>query len=238
LFGSYQSGFRTGGLAVARGVGRVADYKADSIAVGQLGLRRLRGGPTGLAFSTSISLARWTGIQADLINFRGLPYTANVGDARIATFEATGDWIPVTGFRIEGAFLYTHNRLSGAFAQLSRPSRRHLPDTPAFAGRLALSYGWTADSGLSFRTGASGNYVGHSVLGTSNLLDMRQGGYASVGWSASVSRGNVELSLAVDNVTNRRANLFAFGNPFGLTARDQQTPLRPRSGRLGLGIAW
>jgi outer membrane receptor protein involved in Fe transport len=238
LFGSYQSGFRTGGLAVARGVGRVADYKSDSIAVAQLGLRRLRGGPTGLAFSTSISLARWMGIQADLINFRGLPYTANVGDARIAAFEATGDWIPAAGLRIEAAFLYTHNRLSGAFAQLSMPSRRHLPDTPAFSGRLAFSYGWTAHGGLSFRTGASGNYIGHSILGTSNLLDMRQGGYAAVGWSASVSRGNVELSLAVDNVTNTRANLFAFGNPFGLAARNQETPLRPRNARLGLGIVW
>jgi iron complex outermembrane receptor protein len=238
LFGSYQSGFRTGGLAVARGIGRVADYKSDAIAVGQLGLRQLRNGPTGLAFSTSVSLARWTGIQADLVNFRGLPYTANVGNAQIETVEATGDWIPVRGLRIEGALLYTHNRLTGAFAQLSVPSRRRLPDTPPFAGRIAASYSWTAGNGLSFQTEASSSYVGRSILGTSNLLDMRQGAYAVFGWSGSVTRRNVELSLTVDNITNTRANLFAFGNPFGLTARDQVTPLRPFNGRLGIGIAW
>ncbi|MES2441514.1 MAG: TonB-dependent receptor [Pseudomonadota bacterium] len=238
LFGRYQSGFRTGGLAVAKGIGRVADYQSDSIAVGEVGLRRLREGPTGLAFSTSVSLARWTGIQADLVNSRGLPYTANIGDAQIQTVEATLDWIPARGLRILGAALYTHNRVTGPLAQLSPPSRRHLPDTPAFAGRAAVSYGWAASPALSFRVEASASYVGHSVLGTSNLLDVSQGGYATADVSGSAKWRNIELSLMLDNFTDTRGNRFAFGNPFALAARDQITPLRPFSTRLGIAFAW
>lgn len=238
LFGRYQSGFRTGGLAVTRGVGRVADYQSDSISVAELGLRRLRGGTTGLAFSTGASIAWWTGIQADLVNSRGLPYTANVGDAHIQTFEATGDWIPARGFQLIGALLYTHNRVTGPLAALSPPSRRHLPDTPAFAGRVAGSYSWALDDQTKFHVEASGSYVGQSVLGTSNLLDMRQGDYAVFGVSGSVTWRNIELSLAANNITNTHGNTFAFGNPFGLSARDQITPLRPFNARLGMAVAW
>ncbi|MDB5723220.1 MAG: TonB-dependent receptor [Alphaproteobacteria bacterium] len=238
LFGRYQSGFRTGGLAVAKGVGRVADFHSDAISVEELGLRRLRGGPTGLAFSTSVSLARWTGIQADLVNSRGLPYTANIGDAHIEAIEATGDWIPVEGLRLVGSLLYTHNKVSGPLALLSQPSRRHLPDTPEFAGRMTAAYGWTGPGEMSFQAELSANYVGSSVLGTSNLLDMRQGGYGLLGVTGRVKRRNIELSLTFDNITNSRGNVFAFGNPFALGSRDQVTPLRPANARLGVGVAW
>jgi hypothetical protein len=42
------------------------------------------------------------------------------------------------------------------------------------------------------------------------------------------------LSLSVDNIANVRANQFAFGNPFGVAAENQDTPLQPRTIRLGL----
>ena len=238
LFGRYQSGFRTGGLAVARGIGRVADYQSDSISVGELGLRQLRTGTRGVAFSTSVSVARWTGIQADLVSLRGNPYTANIGDAHIATLEATGDWIPADGFHVSAAFLYTLNRLTGPFAELSPPSRRRLPDTPAMSTRLSLSYDWETRGHVSFHTEATGSYVGHSTLGAGTLLDIRQGGYALLGWSGNARWRNLEFSLSLENITNSRGNLFAFGNPFALAARDQQTPMRPINLRLGMGIAW
>nr|WP_294042516.1 TonB-dependent receptor [Sphingomonas sp.] len=236
-YARFQTGYRTGGLAVAPGVGRVADYRADSITVGELGIRKLRDGPIGVSLSGGISFARWHGIQADLISARGQPYTANIGDARIATLEGNLDWIPVAGLNLRAAFLLTNNRVTGPIADQSKRDNRRLPETPPFASHIGLSYEWTAGN-LSPRIGATVDYVGRSVLGTGDLLDVNQGNYAVLGASAGLQWRNVELSLTVDNAGNNQANRFAFGNPFTLVTRNQLTPLRPLNARLGFAVDW
>jgi hypothetical protein len=237
LFTRFQTGYRTGGLAVAAGVGRVADYRSDAITVGEIGIRKLRDGPTGLAFSGSVSIAHWNDIQADLINRRGQPYTDNIGNARIEAAEGTLDWVPVAGLHAEASFLLTDNKVSGAIADQSTRNNRRLPETPAFAGHWGLSYEWTRH-GIAPRIGLSANYVGRSVLGTGDFLDVSQGNYWLLGVSAGVRRGRLRIDLAVDNLTNSTASRFAYGNPFSLTYRDQMTPLRPRNARLGIGFGW
>jgi len=236
-FARFQSGYRTGGLAVARGVGRVADYRADSITVGEIGIRRLLAGPTGLSFSGSFSVAHWTGAQADLINRRGQPYTVNLGDSRINSVEGTLGWTPVPGLTANAAFLYTRYSARGAMVdQPTRPARR-LPETPSFAARGSLSYDWTLRD-LKFRTHGSLGYVGDSMLGTGDTLDAEQAGYMVADLSGAMKWRNIEVSLALANATGATANRFAFGNPFSLAAKDQTTPLRPRNLRLGVAVIW
>lgn len=237
VFTRFQTGYRTGGLAVATGVGRVADYRSDAITVGEIGIRKLREGPIGLAFSGSISMARWSNIQADLINRRGQPYTDNIGNARIEAAEGTLDWVPVAGLHAEASFLLTDNEVSGPVADQSTRNNRRLPETPPFAGHWGLSYEWTT-RGLAPRIGLSADYVGRSVLGTGDLLDVSQGNYWLLGLSAGVRHGRLRVDLAVDNLTNSTASRFAYGNPFSLTYRDQTTPLRPRNARFGIGLGW
>jgi outer membrane receptor protein involved in Fe transport len=237
-FGRAQSGYRTGGLAVARGVGRVADFRSDSIRVGELGLRWLRRGETGLSATTAVSLARWTAIQADLVNRRGQPFTANIGNAHVQAFEGTLDWVPVRGLRAVVNFLQTYNKASGALADLSSPAHRRLPDTPPFAASGDLGYAWAVGGRDTLSVGASVVRVGRSVLGTGDLLDIDQGRYTTIGARAGWQRGRYALSLIADNLTNSRGNLFAAGNPFELLTRTIVTPLRPRSVRLGATVTW
>lgn len=238
LFARYQTGFRTGGLAVAQGIGRVANYDADAISLAEVGMRRLRGGPTGIGLSVSASAAHWSGIQADLINRRGQPFTTNLGDARIQALEATLDWVPMPRLTIAASALYTHNEVSGPMADQSRENNRRLADTPPFAGHAALTYVWPKGGAVTPRLGATLDYVGRSVLGTGDLLDVSQGSYATASLSAGARWRNLDVTLGLDNLTNAAANRFAFGNPFGLVARDQTTPLRPRNLRLGVAAAW
>jgi outer membrane receptor protein involved in Fe transport len=237
LFARYQTGFRTGGLAVAQGIGRVANYQADSIDVGEFGMRRLRSGTTGLGVSMSASTAHWRGIQADLLNRRGQPFTTNLGNANIQTLEASFDWVPLAGLSLAGSALYTYNRVRGRIADQSREDNRRLPETPPFAGHAALAYDWVQGA-MAPRIGVTLDYVGRSVLGTGDLLDVSQGDYATLGASAGLRWRNLDLTLGLDNLTDAAANRFAFGNPFGLPARNQVTPLRPRNLRVGLAAAW
>lgn len=237
-FARFQSGYRTGGIAVARGVGRVADFQSDSITVGEAGLRMQRRGPTGLAMSTSASFAHWSDIQADLFNRRGQPLTANIGNADIFALEGTGDWVPIRGLHASFAFLYTYNRLDGPLAQLSVLANRRLPETPAFAGNVGLSYQWRGRGENSFSVGGSVRYVGRSVLGPGDFLDISQGRYAVVDINGSWKWRNIDASLEIDNLTNQSDNRFALGNPTILGTRDQTTPLRPMSVRAGVAISW
>ncbi len=236
-FARYQTGYRTGGLAVARGIGRVADYNADSITVGEIGIRRLRSGQTGLTFSGSFSIARWTGAQADLINRRGQPYTVNLGDAQINSLEGMVGWTPLPGLNASGTFLYTRNSVSAPLPGQPARDTNRLPETPSFAARGSLSYEWTVRD-VTFHSQGSLGYVGSSMLGTGDLLDVGQGNYLTLDLSSSMKWRNMEISLAVANATNATANRFAFGNPFTLAARDQVTPLRPLNVRLGVAINW
>ncbi|WP_174280615.1 TonB-dependent receptor, partial [Sphingomonas bacterium] len=232
-----QSGYRTGGLAVAPGIGRVGNFAPDSIRVAEVGVRRLRGGTTGVAFSSAVSLARWTDIQADLVNRRGLPYTLTLGNARILAVEATVDWVPVRGLRASASGLFTDNRIDGALAMLSTPAHRRLPETPSFAAMADIAYQRPVGAGVA-SVGGSASYVGRSVLGAGDLLDISQGNYAVATVRAGWRWRRYELTLTVDNVTDQSANLFAMGNPFSLASRTLATPLRPRSLRLGGKVRW
>ncbi|WP_254602948.1 TonB-dependent receptor [Sphingomonas bacterium] len=238
LYGRFQTGYRTGGLAVARGIGRVADFGSDSIRVGEIGVRKLRSGATGLSLTAAVSYARWTDIQADLVNRRGLPYTDNIGNARITAVEGTADWVPIVGLRATAAFLYTQNSVTGPLADLSSPAHRRLPDTPPIAAKIDASYEWSIGRGMTAIIGGSGNYTGRSVIGTGDLFDVDQGKYADFAVRAGLRHGRIETTLSIDNLTNVRGNRFASGNPFALSARDLTTPLQPFNVRLGTAIGF
>jgi outer membrane receptor protein involved in Fe transport len=238
LFGRVQTGYRTGGLAVARGIGRVADFNSDSIIVGEIGFRRLQDGPTGVTFSGSASYAHWVDIQADLINRRGAPYTTNFGNARIFTLEGNVDYVPIAGLHAMGSFLFTSNTVSGPLADLSLPQNRRLPETPPFAGNVALRYEWRGGGDTQWSVGADGNYVGRSVLGTGDVLDISQGKYLVIGLHGGWERHGTAVTLRVENLTNRSDNRFAYGNPFTFISRAQATPLRPITIRLGVSRTW
>lgn len=237
LFGRLQSGFRTGGLAVAPGVGRVSDFQSDTVRMAELGVRHLRPRPTGLAFGSSLSLTRWRDIQADLITRRGTPNTVNLGNARILAWEGSADWAPVPQLTVKGSFLLTRNRVDGAMANLSSSRNRRLPNTPFFSAAGDIGYRWQRIAGQpSLRLSAS--FVGRSVLGTGDLFDLSQGRYLLLGAAGGVDWRGAHWSLTAENLGNAAANRFSFGNPFSLAARDQITPLRPRSLRLGVSTRW
>jgi hypothetical protein len=129
-----------------------------------VGLRRSRSGPTGLSFSAAASYARWQNVLAELVSAKGLPYTTNVGDAKIFALEATGNWVIVPGLEAESSVFFTSNRTTGALPAQSVGRDRRLPDTPPFSAAASLRYGWGRGI-TTYRAGLDMRYVGRSVLG-------------------------------------------------------------------------
>lgn len=233
LFSQYQQGFRTGGLAVAPGVGRVASFEDDQIRVGEIGMRLVRRGPTGLAAVGSLSYAGWSDIQADLVSVLGFPYTANVGDGRILAFEGTVDWVPQVGLKLVGALFLNHSRLVHPAPDFVTSGKRPMPDTPGMSATMAAS--WTHRfAWADMRIEGNARYVGSSRLGVGPVLDLPYGDFWETGAAISFKLKPVSIVFSADNLLDTRGNRFAIGNPFGVPFRDEITPLRPRTLRIGV----
>jgi outer membrane receptor protein involved in Fe transport len=233
LFSQYQQGFRTGGLAVAPGAGRVATFEDDTVRVGEVGLRLVRRGPTGIAAVGSVSYARWSDIQADLVSAAGFPYTANVGDGRILAFEGSFDWVPVKGVKFAGSVFLNDSRLVNPAPDFAGSRHRPLPDTPRVSATMSAS--WSRDLGwANLSIQGNGRYVGSSRLGVGPVLDLPYGKYLETGAAVTLRIAPVSFVLSADNLFDTRGNRFAIGNPFGVAFRDEITPLRPRTLRLGV----
>lgn len=237
LFGRFQTSYRNGGVTVARGVGRVADFAPDSIVMAETGFRLLPAGSHGLELSGALSAARWTNVLAELVTPRGTPITSNIGDARILALEGTADWSAASGWRLGGSFLYSANRTTGDLAAQTPQANRRLPDTPAFSGEAHASYEWRGPGGFTHTASTSARYVGRSLLGPGPQLDISQGDYAVVDAALESRRGPLALWLSVENLLNASTSRFALGNPLLLARRQGRVPLAPRTLALGISLS-
>lgn len=237
-YARYQSGFRTGGITVAQGVGRITDLMPDTIHVAEIGIRKERSGPTGIAGSVSASLADWRHIQADLVDRMGFPFTTNLGNSRIRGLEGNMNWVPLIGLRIETAMFLNDTNVTDPDPALRRQVGARLPNTPPFAVSGSIGYDWSTGGDASASVDAGWRYVGRSTVGTQAPLDVSQGEYGTAHLGGTWTRGRIRLTTTLDNVFDVKGDRFAGGNPFALSARNEYTPLRPRTLRIGGSIAW
>ncbi len=249
LFLRYQQGFRPGGLTIEGPL--VRRFRNDRVSTIEAGLRT--GQPGRDRFDGSLTLAHtsWRDIQADFIDATGLPSTANIGDGQLWTIEALAGFRIAPGLRVEGAVSYNDSRIdepssaqvfalmggqtADRAAILARLSQ--IPNIARFTGRTGLVYRRTLTGGRDLRVDGWMRYVGASRLGVGPILGERQGEYWDSGMTARLGLGAFGLTAGITNLANVRGNRFALGTPFA-TGRDQVTPLRPRTLRIGLDAAF
>jgi outer membrane receptor protein involved in Fe transport len=238
VYARFQTGYRTGGLAVARGVGRVAAFAGDDIIMGEVGFRMIHQTQHPLTLSGALAYARWNNIQADLFSRLGQPFTTNLGDARILTLEGNAHWEPITGFGLQAAVLYANSSVDGPIANTSVRNNRRLAQVPSVAANVGVDYSWKLHGKDRMQIAATADYFGQAVLGTGDYLDIRHPRYAVLSSSISWTHHKLTTTLSADNLLNIKADRFSLGNPLMLASRNQLTPLRPRTIRLGATIAW
>jgi iron complex outermembrane recepter protein len=135
------------------------------------------------------------------------------------------------GLRAElGATLNDSDVDQSALVLLDRLSR--IPNIARFSGRAGLQ--WHHDLGIGARIEADGwvSYIGKSRLGIGPDLGELQGDYLDSGVILRVGRENAGLTLTITNLADSKGNRFALGTPFS-TGRAQETPLQPRTIRIG-----
>ncbi len=234
-FFHYQQGYRPGGLAVApSGSGVVSQkFTADDLNMNEFGIRLGDEARDRLSIRAAIFAADWNHIQADLVDSTGLPYTTNIGRGHIYGLDGQITWRPMREIALTAAAFVNNSGLSKPDPAFVTATRQTLPNVARGGGRIAAAWHRNLAPGITLGADAAVRYVGQSRLGVGQSLDIVQGGYATADANARLDFGKFGLSFALDNVSDTRANTFSFGNPFTVTSRNQITPLRPRTIRLG-----
>ena len=235
VYARYQEGYRAGGLAVSATGSSVSAqrFESDNLASVEAGVRIGRPGAGHLSFSAAVSYARWEQIQADLVDTRGFPYTTNIGDGRIYGLELEATWQPLPGLSLEAAAFFNESGLTGPAPAFAASDEKDLPNVAGAGGRAAFHYSTGIAHGVRLNVDGALGYVGSSRLGIGAPVDVRQGDYVDSQLGSRLDLGRFGISLDVDNLADSPGNRFAFGNPFGISARNQITPVRPRTVRIG-----
>lgn len=245
LFARYQQGFRPGGLAIEGDF--VREFRNDRVATIEAGIRH---NARRVDLSVTIARAAWRDIQADFIDGFGLPSTANIGNGRLWTVEAAAGIRPLPGLRIEGGATYNDGLIeepSEALVALAVPAGpppgtsaralalarlEQIPNIARFTGRIGAIYTRSLKD-AEFTLDGWARYIGSSRLGIGPVLGQQQGSYLDTELTARLDFVRFGVSASLSNLTDTRGNRFALGTPFA-TGRDQVTPLRPRTVRIGL----
>lgn len=249
LFLRYQQGFRPGGLTIEGPL--VRRFRNDRVATIEAGLRAGRLGRDRFDASLTLAHTSWRDIQADFIDASGLPSTANIGDGQLWTIEALAGFRIAQGLRVEGAVSYNDSRIdepssAQAFALMDGQAAdratilarlSQIPNIARFTGRAGAVYRRALAGGRDLRVDGWLRYVGPSRLGVGPVLGERQGEYLDSGVTARLGLGRYGVTAGITNLADVRGNRFALGTPF-TTGRDQVTPLRPRTLRIGLDAAF
>ena len=226
----YQEGFRPGGLAIESDF--VRRFRNDRTATFEFGARHGQTGTSPFNLALSLSYTRWKDIQADFIDSAGLPSTANIGNGRVWSASVSGGVEITPELRLEAGVTWNESEVDKPpLALLARTMQ--VPNIAHVAGRAGFA--WNHEIGQDLRLTANGwaSYVGRSRLGIGPELGEPQGDYLDSGFDLRVGTEGLGVTLGITNITNSRGNRFSLGTPFS-TGRDQMTPLRPRTVRIGI----
>lgn len=251
LYMRYEEGFRPGGLTMESEF--VRRFRNDRTATWEAGLRYGRPGAGPFDLAASVSFTRWRDIQADFIDNSGLPSTANIGDGRVWTASLTGGVAILRGLRAEAGVTWNRSEVDMPSIELVGLVARALPvaasseqvydavlarsmqvpNIAKFSGRAALNWDHELRNALRLSSHVWVSYVGKSRLGIGPELGELQGDYFDSNADLRVGTERYGVTVSVSNLANTRGNRFSLGTPF-TTVRDQVTPLRPRTVRIGL----
>ncbi|MCC5795465.1 MAG: TonB-dependent receptor [Chromatiales bacterium] len=216
---TYSEGFRPGGFNRGGGVYSLnldfptvpTTYETDDVRNYELGWKTewLDG---RLRFNGSVYFIDWTDMQVsrfDPENVSILTFIENSADSEILGVEGDVIWAATERLTLFGSFSWNDTELkkvSAEIVELPEPGAR-LPLTPEFQGVARARYDWTMDGYDLFAQGAL-QYASSSYSSLIVQERERQASWTTMDASAGIARDAWSLSLFVENLTDKRAQLF------------------------------
>jgi iron complex outermembrane receptor protein len=183
-----------------------------------------------LRFNGAFFWEDWNNFQFGFLGQNSFTVIRNAGAARIKGAEQEIEWAPVQGLTISAGateldpkltkdFCYDTDTTTGQPFPLSRcapynsvPSGTQLPTTPKFKGNMTARYTFDIGEAQAHLQGAY-VYQGSSnsqLAPAANALIGTQPAYGIFDFAGGVGKGNFSAELFVDNVFDKRVELYRF----------------------------
>jgi outer membrane receptor protein involved in Fe transport len=187
-----------------------------------------------LNMNVTVFYALWNDMQADLIRPNGLLFTSNLGDGRNKGFELETIFAMTERLRLLANVSWNDPRVPSA--GMTGAVTNRLPSAPKFATVVAVQYQMPLGGGYSGFANVKAEIIGKSQLAIGTLPMSSLTGYRTVNLRMGVFNDHWRLSAYVANITDTKANTYAFGNPFSLGRISQAIPVRPVT--AGVTVSW
>ncbi len=219
LYATYSEGFRPGGFNRGGGVHSLnldfptveTTYDTDDVQNYEFGWKT-RWMDNRLQFNGNVYFVDWTDMQVsrfDPENVSILTFIENSADSEIRGIEGDLAWAATQNLTLNAAFSYNDTELTDVSAQIVElpDEGARLPLTPNFQGTARARYDWFADGYQLFVQGAM-QYAGSSYSSLIVQEREKQESYTTADLSAGISRDMWSVRAFVENVTDKRAELF------------------------------
>jgi iron complex outermembrane recepter protein len=185
-----------------------------------------------LELDATVFYIDWSNIQVRLSTDSGLSYGTNFGKATNYGFESTALWRPIGGLTMQGNVTYLDATLSQAvqFGGTNEPAGATLPGASKWNLGATVRYDW---SSIPWRPAVqlSDRFISTAPSGFGFAAPVTQGNYNLLDGRASGRYANVEATVFVNNIADKRgvsnSNYYS-GSPF------EQYIVRPRTYGLTL----
>jgi outer membrane receptor protein involved in Fe transport len=252
LFTRYQQGFRPGVLVPAQGQ-TVDRLERDELRSFEGGARFNRD-----VFIAEVSAVRsyWKNIQGDYSDGDGPPFAANLGNGRIVSVSARATWQATPAFSVDAAVTLNRSKLEPPRSDTIPVAPPLDPEQPITAAssvafdrldRIPYVADMIARAGGQYRRELGGGarldltgwvrHEGRSAGAFGPIRTAMQGPVWLSGASATLSRGDTEMRLSVDNLLDTRGARFISGPSVG-TGDLFAAPPRPFTARIGMRRAF
>ncbi|QGN55817.1 TonB-dependent receptor [Novosphingobium sp. Gsoil 351] len=230
FFVRYGSAFRQGGLGA--GSAQPMVLEGDELRTIEAGWREMLGSRG--QFDLGGYFSDWDHLQSDALGTDGLVGTVDAGRARIVGAEASVDFRPVVGWRLQAGAIFQSALLIRNDLGIELDDRR-LPVVPRYTVRGSLSHDWMLGP-IPFSAQADARYLGPARLSFDPVLDRRAGNLLETRLFLGARLGRLALGVVTSNPLGLEANTFALGNPLRVIASRQYIPQKPRSIALSVRL--
>jgi outer membrane receptor protein involved in Fe transport len=228
-------GFRFGGansVMPLAGFNTPTGWGSDSLRNYELGLKSSLL-DRRLSFDVDVFDIEWSDLQVRLYRPDGLSYGTNAGKARLRGLEFAGSYRATDNLDLGVNYTYLDAKLTADLLEATVPLHKgqQLPGSSKNQLSATATYKWNNSYNAS--ASLSGRYLSDAPA------NLQQAGQRINGFSQLDARyamwfGNLELSLFVNNIADKRGVTFSYGNDalFG----QQEFVIRPRT--AGVRLHW
>lgn len=228
-------GFRFGGaniLLPMAGFDTPTGWGSDSLRNYEIGVKSSLF-ERRLAFDVALFNIDWSDLQVRLFRPDDLSYGTNAGRARLRGLEFSGSWRATDQLDLGLNYTFLDAKLTEDLLEAAVPLRKGQQLPGSSKHQLSSTATWKFDGRYSPTATLSGRYLSGAPA------NLQQSGQRINGFSQFDARyamwfDNLELSLFVNNIADKRGVTFSYGSEAAFGA--QEFVIRPRT--AGVRLHW